>query len=374
MKPRPAGPRCVLLACGGTGGHIFPAFSVAEELKSARPDLKIVYVCGKKDIENAIFRMISGETVVSIESAPFRGARSLFSPSFLIKLLRGIGRSAGLLRREKPEVVVGFGGHYSFPVIVAAKLLGIKTMIHEQNVMPGFANKVLSRWVDSVALSFGESRPYLAARGEVRETGNPIRAAIERECRDEAMRFFGFDASKITALVLGGSQGSESINTVLFDALKLISPEAKASLQVIHLTGRMSTALSERACAAEGVTARAFSFFERMDLAYGAADFAVGRAGATFLAEASARRLPAVLVPYPFAGGHQMLNARAFARTGRSVIIEQKDFTPQALAGALEDFIARAAEARRQGAPPKAPTNSRTKLMNFIEECAGWRT
>ncbi len=367
--------KCVLLACGGTGGHIFPAFSVAEELKKKHPSIRLVFICGNKDIETAIFRMLSGEKVIPVESAPFRGTRSLFSPSFLLRLLKGIAHSAGILKREKPGVVVGFGGHFSFPVIVAARLLGIRTMIHEQNVMPGFANKVMARWVDAVALSFDDTRRYLPPHRCIRHTGNPIREFIERDCREEALKFFGFSPNKATVLVLGGSQGAESINTVFLETLKTLSAETRASIQVLHLTGKMSTALAEKMCADLGVTSRAFSFFERMDLAYGAADFAIGRAGATFLAESAAKRMPAILVPYPFAGGHQLLNARAFLGDGQSLVIEQKDLTPATLGPELEKFIGKALELRKTGKAPaqnRSQENSRIKLMHFIEERAGW--
>ena len=366
----------VLLACGGTGGHIFPAFSVAEEIKKKYPELKLVYVCGNKDIESAIFRLISGEKVIAVESAPYRGSRSLFSPSFLLKLTRGFWRSVGILKREKPAIVVGFGGHFSFPVILAAKLMGIPTVIHEQNVMPGFANKVLARLVSGVALSFEETRRYLPSHRLVRVTGNPIRASIERDCREEGLRFFGFSSDKVTALVLGGSQGAESINTVFLETLKLLPMADRASLQVVHLTGKMSTVSAEASCAKGGVFSRAFSFFERMDLVYGVADFAIGRAGATFLAEAAAKKIPAILVPYPFAGGHQLLNAKEFLRDGRSLVIEQKDLSPQTLAPVVVEFIKAAMEKKQKTnifPQEHAPLNTRTKVMNFIEECAGWR-
>ncbi len=367
--------RCLILACGGTGGHIFPAFSVAEELKKKYPSLRLVYVCGNKDIENAIFRMVSQEKVIPIDSAPFRGARSFFNGVFLLKLAQGFYQAFTILRKEKPAVVVGFGGHFSFPMILMARGLGIKTMIHEQNVMPGFANKVLTRWADAVALSFEDTRKYLPPHRNMRETGNPIRAAIDRDCRQEALGFFGFSANKVTVLVLGGSQGAESINTVFLEALSQVPVSVKSLLQVVHLTGKMSTALAEETCMKEGVVCRAFSFFERMELAYGAADFAVGRAGATFLAEAKAKKMPAILVPYPFAGGHQLLNAKAFVEDGRSLIIHQSDLSPVMFAPIFQDFVERAMQQKNKPIVSpliNAALNSRIKLMTFIEECAGW--
>ncbi|HTL70736.1 MAG TPA: undecaprenyldiphospho-muramoylpentapeptide beta-N-acetylglucosaminyltransferase [Candidatus Eisenbacteria bacterium] len=355
----------IVLACGGTGGHIFPAFSVAEELKRRHPGAGIIYVCGKKDIENAIFKVVVHERVVSIESAPFAGAASLCRPSFLLKLFSGFRQALSLLKRERPDVVVGFGGHYSFPAILAAKFLGIRTLIHEQNVVPGKANKLLARIVDGVALSFPETRLLLPGRRNMKVTGNPIRSAIERGSRAEAMAYFGFSEGRRTALVLGGSQGAESINTLFLAALRFLPAAEKEALQVLHLCGRMPAEQSERECASLGVRCRAYSFFERMDLAYAVADFAVGRAGATFLAEISVKRVPAILIPYPFSGGHQLYNARAFAKDHAAVVAEQKDLTAEKLAGLLTEALRRTGLA---GTPAAVPSESRARLADFILE------
>jgi len=359
----------VLLACGGTGGHIFPAFSVAEEIRRRRPDARIVYVCGTRDIESEIFALVKGERVERIESAPFRGRRSLWSARFLLKLLAGFRQARAILRRERPDVVVGFGGHYSFPIVAAARLAGVPTLIHEQNVVPGVANKFLMRWVDGAALSFEETRPRLPKHRNMRVTGNPIRASIERDCREEALRSFGFSPDRLTLLVLGGSQGAESINTLFLGALPFLSRGLKDRLQVLHLCGRMEPAEVQAAARDEGVNLRAFSFFDRMDLAYGAADLAVGRAGATFLAEITAKHLPAILIPYPFAGAHQLENARAFGRTGDATILEQGGLKPERLAERIEEKAGRLRPLRGSG-PSAAPPSARVKLADFIEEMA----
>lgn len=356
----------ILLACGGTGGHIFPAFSVAEEIKRRFPEAEITYVCGRKDIESEIFGMVRAERVERVESAPWRGAASLLRPSFLIKLGTGFVRSLAILRDARPGVVVGFGGHYSFPVLMAAKLLGIRTIIHEQNVVPGAANRVLARVVDGVALSHEETRPRMKGGRRLRVTGNPIRAAIERDCRREALEAFGFDVSRRTALVIGGSQGAESINAVFIEAIGILTPDERAKLQVLHLCGRMKPQDALAEYRRLGVRAQAYSFFERMDLAYGASDFAVGRAGATFLAEIRAKGIPAVLIPYPFADGHQRENAKAHAAHAKAFVEEQATLTPSRLAARLSDFLKEPPPAARA-----VPTSSRALLADFILEGAG---
>ncbi len=352
----------LVFACGGTGGHIFPAFSVAEEICRRDPKAEIVYVCGKKDIENAIFGMVKGARVVSVESAPFRGAASLFSLSFLLKLFSGFSQSFALVRREKPDLVIGFGGHFSFPVVLSAKLLGVRTMLHEQNVVPGSANRHLARLVDGVALSFEETRGRLPANKNTRVTGNPIRSAIERDCREEALRYFGFESGRPTVLVTGGSQGAESINGLFIGAAGTLPEDLRTRLQVLHLCGRMAAADAEAAYEKLGIRAKAYSFFDRMDLAYAVSDVAVGRAGATFLAEIAAKGIPAVLIPYPHGDGHQRDNARVFCEAGRSVVAEQSALTPQKLGVLVKDLLEKSAAFR--GAA--VPTHSRELLADFI--------
>ena len=361
----------IIMACGGTGGHIFPAVSVSEELRNRRPPVDTLYVCGKKDIETAIFSMVKGEKVVSIESAPFRGAASALHPTFIWKLLSGFSQAWKLLRREKPDAVVGFGGHYSFPVLLAAKCMGIPTLLHEQNVVPGMANKWLCRISDGVALSFEETRPLLSSK-KCRVTGNPIRASIERDCRQEALSHFGFSAEKKTLLILGGSQGAESINTLYFEALGRLGDAFKRGIQVLHLCGRMSATDAEERSRQGDVDARAFSFFERMDLAYGAADFCLGRAGATFLAEIAVKGIPAILIPYPFGDGHQFRNAEAFGRTHGATVLKQGELTGAELARQLEALWTDLGRARAVETPHGwQPRNARRSLAEYIVETAG---
>ncbi len=359
-----------VFACGGTGGHIFPAFAVAEELKKRDPSVEVLYVCGKLDIENKIFKGISREKVFSIESAPFRGVLSLLSLNFLIKLIKGFVQAAACLKKERPDLVAGFGGYFSFPVVCAAKFMGIRTLVHEQNVVPGVANRFLSFWTDGTALSFAETESYLRGRHKSVLTGNPVRSSIETDRRAEAMVFFGFERNKKTILVLGGSQGAESINTFFLQALGFFDEALKQKLQVLHLCGRMNPEAALEGYRQAGIAARAFSFFDRMDLAYSVADLAVGRAGATFLAEISLKQIPAVLIPYPFGSGHQLLNAQSHSRSHRAVVMLQKDLTAEKLAVVVKDSVLEA-ELDKEPRVPRKDKNAREVLADFILETAG---
>ncbi|OIO39601.1 MAG: hypothetical protein AUJ72_00530 [Candidatus Omnitrophica bacterium CG1_02_46_14] len=366
------------MACGGTGGHIFPAFSVAEELKRRDPSIEIVYVCGKMDIENAIFKIVAGQKVFSVEGAGFRGFGSLLNPAFLLKLTTGLWQSFRILMKEKPDLVAGFGGHFSFSMTFIASILRVPTLIHEQNVVPGKANKVLAHFVDAVALSFEETRGKLGLKKHFRVTGNPIRSAIERECREEALPYFGFTKDRTTLLVLGGSQGAESINVLFLEALSFIPPSLKRQIQVLHLCGKMKIDFVEEAFRQAGVLGKAYSFFDRMDLVYGVTDFALGRAGATFLEEIRVKNIPAVLIPFPLSDGHQRENAKVFCRNHDSVYKEQKDLTGEKLAEALIEFLNKITDKKnikpvRGTDADREPLNSRVLLADYMLETANIR-
>lgn len=358
-----------LLACGGSGGHIFPAISVGEELKSRYPEAEIIYACGTKDIENEIFKIVPKESVFPLESAPFRGAFSFFDPRFLLKLTKGFLSARTLLKKIKPAIVVGFGGYVSFPMLSAAKCMGIKTALHEQNVVPGRANRVLAKFVDAVALSHEESLGKFGALPFFRVTGNPIRASIENDCREQALEFFGFSASKKTLLVLGGSQGAESVNRFFLSCFPYLNPDLRNQIQVLHLCGSMDPKESEKQCREAGLFARAFSFFDKMDLAYGVTDLCVGRAGATFLAEIEVKRIPAILIPYPFADGHQRENAKVFSRHSAAAVVEQSDLTPEILADLIQQMFSKI-ENSFFSSLPSTPRNARFVLTDFLTECA----
>ena len=357
-----------LFACGGSGGHIFPALAVAEELQRRTPGAHVFYACGGRDIESEIFRVVPKDAVFPVEGAPFRGIGSIVDPRFLLKLTRGYFQARTLLKKLRPALVAGFGGYVSFPVLMAARQMGIKTVLHEQNVAPGRANRVLSGLVGAAALSFEQSRPSFKKTRRIRITGNPIRSSIEKSDRAQALRFFGFSADKKTLLVLGGSQGAESINNLFIASLAFWDDAMKKKLQVLHLCGVMLPSQAEEACRKASVASRAFSFFGRMDLAYGVTDLCLGRAGATFLAEIDAKDLPAILVPYPFADGHQRANARVFAEHHRARVVEQSELTPEKLAGLLREILAEAE--RPSGHSRTERSNARQALADFFEELA----
>lgn len=333
----------VLLAGGGTGGHIYPALAVAEGLQKAYSDLEILYVGTKKGLEN---------TIVPKSGLPFatitvEGLPRKLSPAFLragFKAMEGGFEALRIVRQFKPDLVIGTGGYVCGPVVMAAKICHIPTVIHEQNAFPGLTNKLLSRIADLVLVNFEDAKQYFADEEKVVKTGLPIRPEVLETTKDEGLSFLGLSDQKQTLLVSGGSRGAKSINKAMAAAYpKLLQYD---NLQIIHLTGTLDYQETLQDMRAGGIVAEEWPqivikpYLHKMEYALAAADFCVGRAGATYLAEITTCGLPAVLIPYPFASeNHQMYNAKSLADLGAAVMIKDKDLSGETLYQALRPLI-----------------------------------
>jgi len=311
----------ILVVTGSSGGHLFPAVSFLESLKGIKPDVKVLLVLPKIGVKPKI--LPEGCQVQYISITPI-GARlnSKNLVSFL-RFFKGSFESLILLIRFKPDIVAGFGSIDSIPLIIFAWIFRLKTIIHEQNVIPGKANKLLAKFVDKVAISFNETKDYLnISPSRIVVTGNPLRSFIKKAGKKEALNYFGFDESKFTILVAGGSQGSHNINIAFLDA---ISHLADNNLQVIHLSGEKDRSLLESGYKNLKALAKVFSFFEEMQYAYSAADLIICRAGATTITELIELALPAIIIPYPFAYAHQLQNARVLEKAGTAIVINDNE-------------------------------------------------
>ena len=317
----------VLMAAGGTGGHVLPAVTVARWLKQQDPDCSCAAVSGRRGVAAQWWDPALGElTMVSVEPWPRR--LQMVDPRYWWRQARGAVRLARLLRRYRPQVVVGFGGYVSGPAVLLAKLSGTPTVIHEQNVFPGRATRLLVPWADRVTVSFEETRQYLPARARVTVTGNPVRADVEGRSRAAAFKALGLSPDLPVLLVMGGSQGSRALNTIAVEALALLAPKDRRRFQMFHLTGADDHAAVAGRYRALGVAGHAVAALPDMGPAYAAATMALVRAGATTLAELVATATPSVLVPYPYAGAHQMANAHWLSRQGGALIMDQRVLTP----------------------------------------------
>jgi len=310
----------VLFAGGGTGGHLYPAVAMASELLKLVPEASVSFAGTKNGIEAVEIPRLG----YRLHLLPVRGLkrggslRTFFSNIGVLSDFAGaLYNALSLVRKEKPDVVVGTGGFVSAPVLLAAQLSGLRTLIQEQNAFPGVTTKLLSLLASEVHLSFSEARGYIRRRKGVFVSGNPARSFSAGD-RDASRQGFGFRDSLPTLLVFGGSRGARSINNAVLQWIH----EITAGANLVWQTGSLDY---ERIRAAVKPSGRLWvgPYIEHMGDAYAAADLVVCRAGASTIAELSNTAKPSVLVPYPYAtGDHQRYNAKALVGTGAAMLID----------------------------------------------------
>ncbi len=321
----------ILMACGGTGGHIFPAIALAEELrKRGYPDS--VFVVDKASsaadiINDAGFKY----HMLDVPKMPY--GISFKWPGFLIRLIRSRLDAAPVVAAINPDAAVGFGAYVSGPVIQAAASMGIKTLIHEQNALLGRANRILFRNADKVCLSFNS--PLLGKHKKCILTGNPIRQSIiegfKMITRQEALSVLGLSYKRKTLLVLGGSKGSSAINKIMHDMAKMLGEDEKRMMQIMHITGYKDVEAMEQVYRMNNIRHWVRGFYDKMAVCLKAADLAVCRAGGATISEAAFFGVPAIFIPYPFAGSHQSENALSISRQGGAVSLPEKKLSHQSL-------------------------------------------
>ncbi|MBP7055749.1 MAG: undecaprenyldiphospho-muramoylpentapeptide beta-N-acetylglucosaminyltransferase [Candidatus Omnitrophica bacterium] len=324
----------ILIAAGGSGGHIFPAVALARNiLKSGKND--ILFIGSKRGLDKKIFekegfkyRLLSGNKL------SYKNKLKL--PFFFLKLLFDLSSMLSIIISYKPDAVVGFGGYVSFPAVIWGRLLGARCVLHEQNVSPGRANKLLFRFADSIGLSFRETETHLGRDSKKAVfTGNPIRDEMFKDDHPGGIKKFGLDIQKFTILVVGGSQGAHRLNQLFVDSIALLEKTFREKIQIIHLTGIKDYNWVVEAYRKSDVNHSVHTFIDRIEEAYSASDMIVTRSGASAIFEAALFARPMVLVPYPFALNHQMENAKVFAKKGAAIILEES----AADAGAFRDAI-----------------------------------
>jgi UDP-N-acetylglucosamine--N-acetylmuramyl-(pentapeptide) pyrophosphoryl-undecaprenol N-acetylglucosamine transferase len=321
-----------IIACGGTGGHLFPGLAVAESLR-ARGHEVLLFV-SEKEVDALA---LSGRSF-PFEKLPTIGLPSLYSPAifgFLRRFNESLSRCRAIYRTFKPQAVLGMGGFTSTAPILAGRMRGISTFIHESNAIPGKANRLTARMVRAVLLGFKECAPFFP-HSRVEVTGTPIRTELRRLDRAEAREKLGLAPSVLTLLVMGGSQGASGINQATIRALSALQG---LELQVIHLSGPRDERLVADNYQRDNIRAFVAPFHHRMEEAYSAADFAVARSGAASLAELSFYGLPSILIPFPYAADdHQTRNAEIFSRAGAAILLKEGELTDDRLTRAIRDL------------------------------------
>ena len=364
------GPFNVVIAGGGTGGHLYPGIAVARELQRMA-DVTVTFAGTAAGIEARVVPHEGFELDV-IRSAGLKGKSlsALLRGAMLVPA--GIGDAMRLLGRRKPRVVIGVGGYSSGPVVLAAVMRRIPTLVMEQNAMPGFTNRTLAPLVGAAAVTWPETETFFGGKAFV--SGNPVRAEFLQnvEGTNAAAEHDG-GTRPARVLIFGGSQGAHAINMAMVAA----APELvrrHPGLQIVHQTGTADSELVGNGYRSAGIEARVEPFLYAMDREMTAADLVICRAGATTLAELAAASKPALLVPLPTAADdHQRKNAEATARAGAAVVLEQKALTGDVLAAEISRLLGDAGLRARMSAAALAlakPDAARVIAARVIEMAA----
>jgi UDP-N-acetylglucosamine--N-acetylmuramyl-(pentapeptide) pyrophosphoryl-undecaprenol N-acetylglucosamine transferase len=356
-----------VIACGGTGGHLFPGIAVAEALQDRGHE--VMLLVSEKDIDAVA---LSGRTNFRVEKLPTVGLPSPFSPAFFgftRRFLESLSRCRSLYGKFTPHAVLGMGGFTSTAPVLAGRIRGIATFIHESNAVPGKANRWSARMVNAVMLGFKECAPFFPkTRTEI--TGTPVRTDLVRLDRAAARLKLGLQEALPTLLVMGGSQGASGINQALIKTLPFLQG---VPLQVIHLSGTRDERLVADNYRRENVPAYIGAFYHRMEEIYSAADVVVARAGAASLAELAAFSLPGILIPFPYAtDDHQTRNAEIYAHADAAILLRQSDVSGELLARKIRELIESPQRLKQMAAncARLAPKDAAGRVANTMEKYA----
>ncbi len=313
----------VIIAGGGTGGHIFPAVAIAHALQKLRPGTQLLFVgaLGRMEMEKI---PQEGFTIIGLDIVGFNRSNLLKNVMLPIKMLKSNIKAKSILKEFKPHSVVGVGGYASFPVLNAAQGMGIPTLIQEQNSYAGKSNKILGRRAKAICVAYDRMDKFFP-KSKILYTGNPVREKIAQSIltRTDGQAWLGMNERKTTILVVGGSLGARSINEAIAANLEALLAE---DVQLIWQTGKPYYEQAKIEATKYSDKVKVFEFIREMDYAYAAADVVVSRAGALAIAELCIAAKPVVFVPYPFAAeDHQTSNAMALVEHNAAMMVKDSD-------------------------------------------------
>ncbi len=351
----------VVIAGGGTGGHLYPGIAVARELLKERGN-EVLFVGTRQGIEAKVLPK-EGLPLRFISVGKLKGMNLLSVLKTTVTLPRSVVQSISLLHEERPDVVIGVGGYSSGPVALAAWASRIPVLVVEPNSYAGLANRLIGRIADKVILCFpGTDQLSFFSRKKIFPTGPLVRKGIERGNRDSALTAFGLEAGGFTVFVMGGSGGAHAINMAMKQAAALLAD--RAHMQVLHQTGEKDVAEVSAGYRDAGIKAVVLPYIHDMAGAYAAADLVVSRSGATTVAELAVCGKRAVLIPFPFAAdNHQEYNARTLEGLGSADVIVQRDLTPERLARLIQHYAG-----TKGGAPRSLPNTAAEEIAGICRE------
>lgn len=361
----------VIISGGGTGGHIYPGISLAYEIKDRDIKNDILFVGTERGLESKLVPR-EGFKIVKIKARGIKRKLCFENLTAIIIFLLSLFQSYKIIKKYKPDLVIGTGGYVSGSVVLMAAILGVPTFVHEQNVIPGITNKLLSRITRATFLSFNQSKEYFSNKAKLIFTGNPIRFKNIKQNTEREYKKYNLDSSKKTILVLGGSKGAASINRAVLGSIDFIKDAIKNNLQVLLISGQDDY---DNIMGIVGENHKIFSvesYLHDIEKAYSLADLVICRAGATTLAEIVAYGLPAILIPYPYATqDHQGINAKIFERKGAAISILEKDLSGEKLGQVLLDLLKNKDQLEMMAKKSRelGNVNSAKKIVDYILNC-----
>lgn len=362
-----------VVAGGGTGGHIYPALAIAKGIEDRFPGAAILYVGTKHGMEADIVPK-QGYAFKGISAAGLERKVSLRNLPVLWKSGRGFYQAYKIIRSWRPDLVVGTGGYVCGPVVMAAALRRIPTLIHEQNAFPGLTNRILARFAGVVAVTFADSEKYFTRRKKITLTGLPVRPEILHADRSTGLNKLGFTDGRFLLFSFGGSRGARTINKAMAPVIKAFAGDPR--LNILHVTGKVGYEEFLNDCVSTGIdlakagNIKIMPYIYNMQDALAAADLVVSRAGAATLAELTALGIPSILVPYPFASeNHQEYNARALEREGAALVVLDRDLSGDLLCAKVMSLLKEQSRLSAMAAASKKMGKSRA--LDDIIDCVG---
>ena len=322
----------IVIAGGGTGGHLFPGIAIAEEFLKRDDGTQIIFIGTKRGIESRLLGQMGYELrEIDIEGVKGRGIKALMKVVYQIP--KSMGQSRRILKQFRPDMVVGVGGYASGPALLTAHWMGLPTAIAEQNAVPGVTNKILGRFADKIFVTYEQTRTFFP-QARVVFSGNPVRASFTARNLSETR-----NRTHRQLLIFGGSQGAEAINKSVIGMLPQLSG-IKDKIRILHQTGQRQLEEVKKAYEQFGIQAEVKSFIMEMAQAYADSDLIICRAGATSLAEITAAGKAAVLIPYPWAANdHQFKNAQALEAEGAAAVIPERELSGARLFEVVENLL-----------------------------------
>jgi len=362
----------VMIAGGGTAGHINPGIAIAQHIKSRSNSAEIIFVGTQRGLESKLIPR-EGFELKFIKVRGFKRKLTLENFKTLKELFQGILQARRLIREFKPDIVIGTGGYVCGPVLFMASRMKIPTLIHEQNAFPGVTNKLLSRYVDAVAVSFREAEQYFIRAKRLIYTGNPVRSEMLKADRVSSRKKLGISSGTSLVVIAGGSQGAAKINNAVVDMLS--GGYRLKNCQIIFATGNLNyEKITKQLEKVELPSVKIVPYIYDMADTMAAADLMVNRGGAITASELTVLGVPSIIIPLPHAAeNHQEYNARALEKQGAAVVILEKDLSGEVLYNHIEAILKDTKKLRAMAANSKSLgiSDAAERLYEVVEELTG---